>query len=255
MQKQVDLFGFDTVGLSFNEQQEVRAVTRKPSVTVVIDRKALWSSNTYGFGGIRELGDDEDVASATATSDTKADNMTIERLEKKLGLAPVIKDGQWVRDELGFTYRRVGSKFIGERKLGEQGSMLRSLNKQMVLTSARSALEPLFNDPCCWVILASMGVLAARLNMMSPEEDPYACLTAFLEVMAQHDFIDNQRSGDTIRSLTRRENERQRRISNKEAKRAKEEAKTKAKNEAIERLMDDYENDGLDGDFGSDYDY
>lgn len=73
--------------------------------------------------------------------------------------------------------------------------------------------------------------------------------------MAQHDFIDNQRSGDTIRSLTRRENERQRRISNKEAKRAKEEAKTKAKNEAIERLMDDYENDGLDGDFGSDYDY
>ncbi|WP_167365743.1 hypothetical protein [Pseudomonas saponiphila] len=36
MQKQVDLFGFDTVGLSFNEQQEVRAVTRKPSVTVVI---------------------------------------------------------------------------------------------------------------------------------------------------------------------------------------------------------------------------
>lgn len=212
---QVDLFGFTTSGLSFTEQQQVNAPSRKAPVRLQIDRKALWSQNSYGFGGIRELDDDEDLAEAVSTSDTKADNMTIERLEASIGLAPIIKNGKWVQDELGFTYRRVGKGFKGDRPLGARGTMLRDLNKQNVLAMARQAIEPLFNDPCCWIILNSIGVLAARLNMMDDDEDPYACLAAFLEVMCQHDFIDNQRSGDTIRSITRRENERDRRRNNK----------------------------------------
>lgn len=241
---QVDLFGFTTSGLSFTEQQQVTASSRKAPVRLQIDRKALWSQNSYGFGGIRELDDDEDLADAISTSDTKADNMTIERLETCLGLAPVIKDGKWVQDELGFTYRRVGKGFKGDRHLGARGSMVRDLNKQNVFTMARRAMEPLFNDPCCWIILNSIGVLAARLNMMDDDEDPYACLNAFLGVMCQHDFIDNQRSGDTIRSITRRENERDRRRSKKairEASKGAQSLKRPLDAEDDEDLADDSE--------------
>jgi hypothetical protein len=242
MDQQVDLFGFATTGLSLEPQQQKGAPARKAPVKVLIDRKALWSNNSYGFGGIRELDEDEDIAEAKATSDTKADNMTIERLEARLGLAPVIKNGQWVKDELGYTYRRVGAGFKGERVMGDRGSMLRELNKMMVLTSARTSLEPLFTDPCCWLILASVGVLANRLNLMEADEDPYCCLAAFLEVLCQHDFIDNQRSGDTIRSLTRRDNERERR-------RTKKAAKSKPETKISSRLMDELEDDGISEDF------
>jgi hypothetical protein len=239
---QVDLFGFTTSGLSFKEQQQVNATSRKAPVRLQIDRKALWSQNSYGFGGIRELDDDEDLAEAASTSDTKADNMTIERLEVSIGLAPVIKNGKWVQDELGYTYRRVGKGFKGDRQLGARGSMVRDLNKQNVLTMARRAMEPLFNDPCCWIILNSIGLLATRLNMMDEDEDPYACLAAFLEVMCQHDFIDNQRSGDTIRSITRRENERDRRR-NKKAQREASKGAQRSK-----RPQDDEDDGDLDDD-------
>lgn len=247
MTQQVDLFGFSTIGLSFDQQQQQPAsLPRKAPVRLQIDRKALWSQNSYGFGGIRELDDDDELAEAVSTSDTKADNMTIARLETALGLAPHIKDGKWVKDELGFTYRRVGPGFKGDRKMGDRTSLLRSLNKMLITQSARSALEPLFTDPCCWLILASVGVLSARLNMMEEDEDPYACYQAFLEVLCQHDFIDNQRSGDTIRSLTRRENERNRRASRKADKLPKKEKKETKVNS---RLMDEMENDGFDDDF------
>lgn len=241
MEKHVDLFGFETVGLSLAQAEQSVAPARKAPVKVQIDRKQLWSTNTYGFGGIRQLDDDEDFAEAVSTSDTKSDNSTIERLEQKLGLRPDIKDGKWVRDETGFQYRRFGAKFQGERKLGESGTMLRDLNKRMVLTSARSALEPLFTDPCCWIILAAVGVLATRLNMMDADEDPYSCLTAFMEVMAQHDFIDNQRSGETIRSLTRAHNERERRATKSAAKKATQ-SKPPKETKVSSRLMDEMEN-------------
>ncbi len=74
--------------------------------------------------------------------------------------------------------------------------MIWELNRQFVLTSARDALEPVFTDPCCWLIINSVHVLAIRLRMMEEDEDPYACLQAFLQVMTQHDFIDNSRTGN-----------------------------------------------------------
>lgn len=62
---------------------------------------------------MKELDEDDDLSDALSTSDTRSDNSTIERLEKALGMAPVIKDGKWQTDELGYQYRRVGKPFKG----------------------------------------------------------------------------------------------------------------------------------------------
>ncbi|WP_020190549.1 hypothetical protein, partial [Pseudomonas putida] len=146
---------------------------------------------------------------------------------------------KWQTDELGYQYRRVGKPFKGSRVFGKRGSMIWELNRQFVLTSARDALEPVFTDPCCWLIINSVHVLAIRLRMMDEDEDPYACLQAFLQVMTQHDFIDNSRTGETIRRLTKRDQMREKRAA---ARKAKEEKPVS------NSLMRDMENDGFDCD-------
>lgn len=231
----VDLFG---VAINQPTAVEKPKAVRKAPTRLVIDRKALWSSSGY-LPGVKELDEDDDLSDALSTSDTRSDNSTIERLEKALGMAPVIKDGKWQTDELGYQYRRVGKPFKGSRVFGKRGSMIWELNRQFVLTSARDALEPVFTDPCCWLIINSVHVLAIRLRMMDEDEDPCACLQAFLQVMTQHDFIDNSRTGETIRRLTKRDQMREKRAA---ARKAKEEKPVS------NSLMRDMENDGFDCD-------
>lgn len=229
MGAQVDLFG----NAISNPTVEKPKAVRKPSTKIVIDRKALWSTSGY-LAGLKELDEDDDVAEVTTTSDTRSDNSTIERLEKALGMSPVIKDGKWQTDELGYVYRRVGKPFTGKRVLGKRGSMVWELNRNCVLSSAREALEPMFTDPCCWLISNSVYVLSIRLRMMDEDEDPFACLQAFLQVMTQHDFIDNSRKGETIRNLTRRDQMREKRAAAR---------KTKEEKPVSKALMRDMESD------------
>ncbi|HHH9441252.1 TPA: hypothetical protein ACP32N_003189 [Pseudomonas aeruginosa] len=231
---EVDLFG----NAISNPTVEKPKAVRKPTTKIVIDRKALWSNSGY-LSGLKELDEDDDVLEATTTSDTRSDNSTIERLEKALGLSPVIKDGKWQTDELGYLYRRVGKPFKGKRVLGKRGSMVWELNRNSVLSSARDALEPVFTDPCCWLITNSVHVLAIRLRMMEEDEDPFACLQAFLQVMTQHDFIDNSRKGETIRSLTKRDQMREKRAAARKAKEEKPLSKA---------LMSDMESDDFTDD-------
>lgn len=217
----VDLFG---QAIAAPKAATKPSAVRKTPVKIVIDRKALWSTagnSSYSSRGISMLDDDEDVADATATSDTTCDNATIERLEAALGMAPLIKDNQWVRDMGSFEYKLVGKPFKGNRPFGARGTMQRDLTQMAVLSSARSALEPAFSDPCCWLVLNALGLFAVRLRKMDESEDPYSCLQAFCQVMLQHDFIDNTRSGETIRSLTKRDRERDRRAGVRAAREAK----------------------------------
>lgn len=228
---QVDLFG-DAI-----RQPSVRTQTeRKTTTKVVFDRKALWSSSGYLLG-IKEVAEKE-VADATSTSDTRSDNATIERLEIALGLAPVVKDGQWVTNELGFVYRRVGKPFNGARPFGPKGSLLRDLTRQQILNSARSSIEPLFTDPCSWLIVNSVAVLYARLRLMDDNEDAFSCLQAFLQVIAQHDFIDNSRKGETIRFLTKRDQMRDMRA-NARKKKEEREAEAPVPESLMDSLIDD----------------
>ena len=228
---QTDMFGGVTAKPSVGKGT-VREV--KPTKKLVFDRKALWSTSGY-LPGAKEVDEDE-VARATSTSDTRSDNATIERLESALGLAPLVRNGQWVCDELGFHYRRVGKPFTGVRRFGEKGSLLWDLNKQLTLRTARDAIEPLFTDPCSWLVLNSVSLLEVRLRMMGPDEDHLACLAAFLQVMSQHDFIDNSRRGETIRSLTKRDQMREKRAAAREKRELK----------AVEALMDAFEQDHFD---------
>ncbi|MAG65001.1 MAG: hypothetical protein CMK74_03900 [Pseudomonadales bacterium] len=181
---------------------------RKSSTKLVINRRALWSAAEF-LPGITEAEDKEDALEAASTTATYSDNSTIERLEKALGMSPVIRNGEWVTDALGFKYKLKGSPFKGDRCLGVKGSLVRDLNRTLVLTSARNQIEGAFNDPCSWLVVNSIAVLSTRLRMMADNEDPFACLQAFLEVMLQQDFIDNSRKGETIRNLAKRDRMRE----------------------------------------------
>lgn len=233
MDTQVDLFGevIPPKRVVVNRPH----AERKPVAKLVIDRKALWSNSGY-LGGIKEVDDDEDITEVKSTSDTRSDNSTIEKLERVLGLSPVIKDNQWVRSHGAFEYRLVGKPFTGPKRFGEPLSMERFCQQMLILNSARTSIEPLFRDPCSWLVLNSMGVLATRLRMMRPDEDPFACLAAFLEVLTQQDFIDNSRMGETIRNLTKRDETRRKRAA------AREEMSKRAANPATE-LDNDSEDD------------
>lgn len=228
---QVDLFGEAVRQPSVRTPSERKATTK-----VVFDRKALWSSSGYLLG-IKEV-DEKEVADATSTSDTRSDNATIERLELALGLAPLVKDGQWVTNELGYVYRRVGKPFRGARHFGARGSLCRDLTRQLILTSARTSIEPLFTDPCSWLVVNSIAVLAARLGMMDEDEDAHSCMQAFLQVIAQHDFIDNSRKGETIRFLTKRDQMREMRANLRKEREEREAAKP-----VSEDLMDSFMGD------------
>lgn len=235
---QTDLFGAEIAKPSVTEGKPRKM---KPATKLVFDRKALWSTSGY-LPGAKEV-DEDDVAKATATSDTRSDNATIERLEAALGLAPLVKNGQWMFDAMGFLYRRVGKPFTGTRQFGGKGQLVRELNHQLTLRTAREAIEPLFTDPCSWLVINSVSVLNKRLWMMAPEEDHKACLAAFLEVMSQHDFIDNSRSGETIRSLTKRDQMREKRAAKRKDL---EQKKVQRDEQAVEALMDAFEQDDCD---------
>lgn len=219
---QNDLFGEEFAVQHSPVKEQPKAVERKKPAKLVINRRALWSASNY-LAGIHEVDDDdEEVEDVTSTSNTYSDNSTLERLERALGMVPVIKEGVWQTDILGFQYRLRGAPFKGERTMGPQGSMVRDLNRLCVVETARNALEGAYTDPCAWIVLNSVAVLHRRLRMMDENEDPFACLQAFLQVMLQHDFIDNARKGETIRNLTKRDLERERRAAKKKAKQEKE---------------------------------
>ncbi|WP_116826563.1 MULTISPECIES: hypothetical protein [Pseudomonas syringae group] len=201
---QTDLFGEVIRTPSVRKQLERKTTTTK----LVFDRKALWSTSGYLPGAVTV--DKAKAAEVLATSNTRSDNATIERLEKALGLEPLVKNGQWLNDTFGFKYRRVGKPFKGAKCFGEKGSLFRDLNRQLVLSSAWSAIEPLFHGPS-WLVSNSITVLETRLRMMDADEDHQFCLKVFLHVLAQHDYIDNSRTGETIRSLTKRDQMREKR--------------------------------------------
>lgn len=229
---QNDLFGEEFAVQHSPVKEQSKAVERKKPAKLVINRRALWSASKY-LAGIHEVDEDDDeVEDVTSTSNTYSDNSTLERLERALGMVPVIRDGVWKTDILGFQYRIRGNPFKGERTMGPQGSMVRDLNRLCVIETARKALEGAYTDPCAWIVLNSIAVLHRRLRMMDENEDPYACLQAFLQVMLQHDFIDNARKGETIRNLTKRDLERERRAAKKKAK----EEKVKVSDELMSSL-------------------
>lgn len=216
---QFDLLG-DDLPLATSPVNAADAQRKTAPKKVVINRRALWTTSKYGnLPGVVKVERDEEVFNVTSTSDTYSDNTTIERLEAALGLVPVIKNGCWVKDSDGaFPYRLKGEPFKGTRQMGKRGSILQQCNILLILESARAAIEALYNNPDSWICLNAVNVLSCRLRRMTEDEDPFACLAAFMQVMQQQDFIDNSRKGETIRNLTKRDLLRDRRAGLKAAK-------------------------------------
>lgn len=73
---QTDLFGEVIRTPSVRKQSDRKATATR----LVFDRKALWSTSGYLPGAVQV--DKENVAEVMATSDTRSDNATIERLER-----------------------------------------------------------------------------------------------------------------------------------------------------------------------------
>lgn len=209
---QFDLLG-DDLPLATSPAIPTVAQRKTAPKKVLINRRALWTtSGVSRLPGVQEADDGEEVFNVTSTKDTFSDNTTIERLEAALGLAPVLKDGRWVTDSDGaYIYRLKGKPFKGVRQMGKSGTMLQQCNILLIIETARTATEALFNDPCSWLCLNAINVLSIRLRRMAEDEDPFACLAAFMQVMHQQDFIDNSRKGLTIRNLTKRDLLRERR--------------------------------------------
>jgi hypothetical protein len=216
---QFDLLG-DNLPLANSPVTPAEAQRKVAPKKVVINRKALWTTSKYGnLPGVVEVDRDDEIFNVTSTTNTFSDNTTIERLEVALGLAPVIKNGRWVKDTDGtFMYRLKGQPFKGTREMGKRGSILQQCNILLILESARAAIEALYNNPDSWICLNAVNVLSCRLRRMTEDEDPFACLAAFMQVMQQQDFIDNSRKGETIRNLTKRDLLRERRAGLKAGK-------------------------------------
>lgn len=205
---QFDLLG-DDLPVAVSPETTTVAPRKKVTQKVMINRRALWTTSGY-LPGVTAADDDDEVFNVTSTNDTFSDNSTIERLEAALGLTPVLKNGRWATDSNGgFLYRVKGVPFKGVRQMGKKGTMLHQCNMILILESARAAIEALFKEPCGWLCLNAINVLSLRLRRLAEDEDPFACLTAFLQVMQQQDFIDGTRKGETIRNLAKRDRMRE----------------------------------------------
>ncbi|MBP5948139.1 hypothetical protein [Pseudomonas sp. P9(2020)] len=200
-----DLFG-DAVEVINNSKP---TTTQKPRVAtkVSFDRRALWTDGGY----LGELPEEEDDINIRST-ECFTENATIERLEKALFMAPVVKNGEWIYDGVFWAYR-VTKRVKGERQFGPTRTILRDATMYLVQASALKVLEASYKEEDAWLPKHAYWVFSSRLRMASDIEDPYELLKAFTAVMTQQDFLDASRKGDTVRNLVKRERMREQRAS------------------------------------------
>lgn len=196
MQEMLDLFG-NPVELKTNSKPKTQP---KPRAKVILDRHKLWADGGY----LAELEEEDDDEVPIHSVECFTENATIERLEKALFMAPVIKGGKWVYEGTFWAYRLV-KPVIGQRQLGKSGTILREANQYLVTSSANKVLEETYNDTGAWLPRYAYWLFCHRIRMADESEDPYELLKAFTATMTQHDYLDASRKGDSLRRVIKRQ--------------------------------------------------
>lgn len=190
----LDLFG-DAVEIKEHSKPKNPAPAA-PRAVVKLNRHKLWGEGGY----LSTLDDDE---SPDLYPESHTENATIERLEQALFMSPVVRNGDWALDGQFYAYR-ITKPINGPREFGSRGSILRDATHYMVQTSAKRVLEEAYKYPESWLPRWAYWLFCHRLRKAGDNEDPYALLKAFTAVMTQHDFLDETRSGDTMRKAVKR---------------------------------------------------
>jgi hypothetical protein len=202
MHATIDLFGnADETKIS----KPKAPVMLKPRATGTLDRRTIW-----GEGGYLSTLDDEETSIHTTESFTE--NATIERLERALMMAPVIKNGVWAEEGSFYAYR-LTKPVLGPRQFGANGSFLRDATMYLLQASATNLLEETYDDTGSWLPRWAYWLFCHRLRKADANEDPYELLKAFTAVMTQHDFLDASRKGESLRRVAKRLHMQQKRAS------------------------------------------
>jgi hypothetical protein len=176
-------------------------ISNKP--TGIVERKAVPKLNRDAeTSGKKNAG-------RSVQQNSAKDNL-IEQVEDILGFRAIRRNGSWCRDKentslLMYSFNEK-CNFDGPNPLGSKGSMCRDLLIQTYISSARSKFSPLFlqgeEEP---IVRDAVTIFAMRMRSALPTEDPSLMLHAITGILGQHDFIDNNRSGETIRRNMKRE--------------------------------------------------
>jgi hypothetical protein len=147
----------------------------------------------------------------------------IEKLEEALGLLPISRLNKWSLSKSGMPLYRVSKKegllLEGEYPIVDAKCAGGQIRIEMTMATARTAVGSMFLDPESNVlVLYALYLLGLRLRGMSGEEDPKSILVVFLEHLGQFNYLDDTRSGETLRLAKKRHDTRTRRL-NKEVER------------------------------------
>lgn len=194
MQAAFDLFG-EVVETPKISKPKAPAAP-KPRAKVTLDRRKIWGEGGY----LATLEDDE---TSIHTTESFTENATIERLEKALCMSPVISNGVWLEDGSFFEYR-ITKLITGSRKFGPKGSLLQFTTEVMMKASAEKVLDEIYRETGAWLPRWAYWLFCYRLRKADVTEDPYELLKLFTAVMTQQDFLDANRKGDTLRTVTKR---------------------------------------------------
>ncbi|MFL1449339.1 hypothetical protein ACI77O_13160 [Pseudomonas tritici] len=167
-----------------------------PRAAVKLDRREIWGEGGY----LSTLKDDE---TSIHSRESFTENATIERLEKALFMTPVIKNGEWAVDGQFFAYK-LTKPVTGQREFGKRGTILRDATCYMLQASAKRLLEESYKAPESWLPRWAYWLFCHRLRKAGDNEDPYALFKVFTAVMTQHDFLDESRMGETMRTARKR---------------------------------------------------
>lgn len=136
------------------------------------------------------------------------------RLEEVLGFRRVVRKGQEQVDaQTGHPLLRITKKpFKGYYRAAALGSFVKEALLIQCRREAEESIIPLFEShEMETLVTEGLALLSTRLRHMNPDDDPKAITHVFIAFYAQQDYLSNERTGETIRNITKRENAEARR--------------------------------------------
>lgn len=136
------------------------------------------------------------------------------RLEEALGFKRVVRKGrEQVDARSGQPLLRITNKpFKGYYRAAELGSFVKEALLMQCRREAEDKIIPLFEShEMETLVTEGLALLSTRLRHMNPEDDPKAITAVFVAFYAQQDYLSNERTGETIRNITKKENAEARR--------------------------------------------
>lgn len=226
---QANLFGGD---------DRVVLTTTKPTQRVIKPKKSdIWFNRINLFSKSSER-DFSNGHLDYKTGDGRDYSQLLASIESAIGLVPVIRKQRWKLDQHRNPLYRVdgvSNKFVGETSFdGSQTSFVNELRMMSLIQSAKTVVARQFlsNGEAHFIVVHAIDLLVLRLRKRLPKESPERIVGTFLEAACQHDFLDDLRSGETLRAEQKRYATRLRR-----AKRKVEKLKSLGITKTVEEIL------------------